>query len=198
MGGRRRQVPPAWSRPPLIVDAGGGGFTLPRQFLSVHDGLQRPGQCPGRLHRPLRPPTHTARKLSLSPSGVASAGAGGGGGGGRAPPTSGKPGGARAGGGGGGGSSPSYFGKSRGARSAPPPPPPFLEQTMKDEEPKVEKARVLTSPLQLHPQLHQLGGALQVPCTCIVRCIGRGRSLKACATVCVVECVVLHTSSSTA
>jgi hypothetical protein len=176
MGGRRRQVPPAWSRPPLIVDAGGGGFTLPRQFLSVHDGLQRPGQCPGRLHRPLRPPTHTARKLSLSPSGVASAGAGGGGGGG----------------------GPSYFGKSRGARSAPPPPPPFLEQTMKDEEPKVEKARVLTSPLQLHPQLHQLGGALQVPCTCIVRCIGRGRSLKACATVCVVECVVLHTSSSTA
>jgi hypothetical protein len=40
--------------------------------------------------------------------------------------------------------------------------PTILEQTIKDEETEVEEAHGLTSPLQLHPQLHQLGGALQV------------------------------------
>jgi hypothetical protein len=92
----------------------------PNSFLPVHEGLQRRGQCPGRL------------SVASAPSGVPSAGRGGGA---RAPTTT----------------------------ANPMKLPTILEQTIKDIETEVEEAQGLTSPLQLHPQLHQLGGALQVP-----------------------------------
>jgi hypothetical protein len=91
----------------------------PNSFLPVHEGLQRRGQCPGRL------------SVASAPSGVPSVGRGGGA---RAPTTT----------------------------ANPMKLPTILEQTIKDIETEVEEAQGLTSPLQLHPQLHQLGGALQV------------------------------------